>query len=414
VESFKKLTLRRWRQFEDVELDLTSHLCVLTGPNGSGKTTVLNVLGKHFGWNLQFLTASFLSEKQRRRVYDDAWEALTAETPQANVVGTITYSNDVISELSAPAHPDNARYDLRYLNQQKVEGLHIPSHRPPPSFQRIEQIPIDPKTSQQHYTQYQTYLFATYGESPQRNPASAMKETLIAFAVFGEGNSAVQPNEEYQQVFASFQEILSKLLPAHIGFRSIEVRSPDVVLKTATGDFPLEAMSGGLNALFGIAWQIHTYGFDKTACTVLIDEPENHLHPSMQRDFLPRLSAAFPTYNFIVSSHSPFVVSSKPDAAVYALVYNENQRVVSQRLHEADLAGSPNKVLREILDVPVTMPIWVESRIEAVLAKYAGRAGDADTVRQIRADLDSQGLGSAVGDFLVQHRDSLSSRTEKE
>ena len=71
---------------------------------------------------------------------------------------------------------------------------------------------------------------------------------------------------------------------------------------------------------------------------MLIDEPENHPHPSMPRDVLPHLSAAFPNYNFIVASHSPFVVSSKPGAAVYALVYNENKRVVSRRLSEADLA----------------------------------------------------------------------------
>ena len=32
--------LNRWRQFERVELDLVPRLCVLTGPNGCGKTTV--------------------------------------------------------------------------------------------------------------------------------------------------------------------------------------------------------------------------------------------------------------------------------------------------------------------------------------------------------------------------------------
>lgn len=411
MQSFKSIKLARWRQFEEVELDLTPNLCVLTGANGSGKTTILNVLGKHFGWNLQFLTASFLSEKQRKRMYADAWEAYQAESTQSNPVGNITYSNDVVSKLVAPTQ-DNPRYELNHQNMQTVVGLHIPSHRPPPSYSRVDKIPIDPKSSQQHYTQYQNFLFATYGEHPQKNPATAMKETLIAFAVFGEGNASVQPNEEYRLVFAAFQEILAKLLPEHIGFRAIEIRSPDVLLKTASGDFPLESMSGGLNALFGIAWQIHTYGFDKAACTVLIDEPENHLHPSMQREFLPRLAAAFPSYKFIVASHSPFVVSSKPEAAVYALIYSDNKRVVSRRLQEADLAGSPNKVLREILDVPVTMPIWVEARIEAVLARYTGRPADADTIRQIRDDLDAQGLGGAVGDFLVQRRTS-STREEE-
>lgn len=406
VESFNSLKLSHWRQFEEIDLDLSSNLCVLTGPNGCGKTTVLNVLGKHFGWNLNFLATSFLSEKEKKRLYADAWEAFDNKTRGQNAVGMITYSSGAVSKLTAPSN-ENAQYQLNHEGQRPIVGLHIPSHRPPPSYFRIQNIPVDPKTSQQHYQEFQNFLFATYGENPHRNPVSAMKEALIAFAVFGEGNSSVQANDEYHQVFEGFQAVLGKLLPTNIGFNSIEIRTPDVVLKTKSGDFALESMSGGLNALFGIAWQIHMYGYDKEACTVLIDEPENHLHPSMQREFLPRLSAAFPTYKFVVASHSPFVVSSYPDAAVYALVYNEKQRVTSMRLEEADLSGSPNKVLREILDVPVTMPIWVEDRINAVLGKYTGKAIDSDVIKQIRGDLDAQGLGDALGDFLVQQADTM-------
>lgn len=410
MESFKNLKLSRWRQFEEVDVDLSSNLCVLTGPNGCGKTTVLNVLGRHFGWNLNFLTASFLSEKEKK-IYGDTWAALERKSEGANTVGSITYSSGAVSTLVAPTQ-DQPQYQLSHQGQLPVVGLHIPSHRPPPGYYRIQQIPIDPKTSQQHYQQFQNFLFATYGDSQQRNPASAMKEALISFAVFGEGNASVQPNKVYADVFSKFKEVLAKLLPANIGFQGIEIRTPDIVLKTKSGDFPLESMSGGLNALFGIAWQIHTYGVDQEACTVLIDEPENHLHPVMQREFLPRLIKAFPSYKFVVASHSPFVVSSTPEAAVYAFTYNEKQRVVSRRLTDADLAGSPNKVLREILDVPVTMPIWVEDRIGAVLRKFSGRAIDGDIIGQIRDELDAHGLGDALGDFLVQRPDADGSEPE--
>jgi predicted ATPase len=411
MELFQKLKLSRWRQFEDVDIDLSPNLCLLTGPNGCGKTTILNILGRHFGWAHNLLTASFLS-KDEKRLYADAWEAREKQDAGATAVGSITYSGGTVSQLTTQTQ-DQAQYQLQHQNQQAVVGLHIPSHRPPPSYFPIQQIPINPKTSAQHYQEYQNFLFSTYGQQSQKNPASAMKETLISFAVFGEGNASVQSNKEYIEIFRGFQEILRKLLPETIGFDAVEIRTPDVILKTKSGDFPLEAMSGGLNAMFAIAWQIHTFGFDKKACTVLIDEPENHLHPSMQREFLPRLSSAFPSYRFVVSSHSPFVVASKADAAVYALTYNERQRVVSKRLNEADLAGSPNKVLREILDVPVTMPIWVEARITAVLNKFEGKAIDATVIKQIRGDLDAQGLGDALGDFLVQRENGAAKQVEK-
>ncbi len=43
-QTFKGLSLKRWRQFEDIDLDLSSNLCVLTGPNGSGKSTLLQIV----------------------------------------------------------------------------------------------------------------------------------------------------------------------------------------------------------------------------------------------------------------------------------------------------------------------------------------------------------------------------------
>lgn len=43
---------------------------------------------------------------------------------------------------------------------------------------------------------------------------------------------------------------------------------------------------------------------------VLIDELELHLHPGLQRTILPRLREVFPNAQFVVSTHSPQVLSS--------------------------------------------------------------------------------------------------------
>lgn len=56
---------------------------------------------------------------------------------------------------------------------------------------------------------------------------------------------------------------------------------------------------------------------------VLIDEVETHLHLELQRQILPLLTSVFPNIQFIVSTHSPFVLSSIKNAVAYDLERHE-------------------------------------------------------------------------------------------
>ena len=154
-------------------------------------------------------------------------------------------------------------------------------------------------------------------------------------------------------------------------------------------------MSGGINALFGMAWQIHMFGVDKENCTITIDEPENHLHPTMQRSFLPSLAKAFPNYRFIIASHSPFVVTSFPEANVYGLLHNEDRRVTSRKIESADLSGTPNKILRDVLDVRSNLPVWVEENLSAIL-KENNNLSEKDKASLIMKKLSELGIADSI------------------
>lgn len=52
---------------------------------------------------------------------------------------------------------------------------------------------------------------------------------------------------------------------------------------------------------------------------VLIDEVETHLHLELQKIVMPLLTTLFPNIQFIVSTHSPFVLSSLKNATAYDL-----------------------------------------------------------------------------------------------
>ena len=63
---------------------------------------------------------------------------------------------------------------------------------------------------------------------------------------------------------------------------------------------------------------------------VLIDEIETHLHIELQKLILPFLIKVFPKIQFIVTTHSPFILNSVSNAVIYDL---ENKLLVS------DLSG---------------------------------------------------------------------------
>ena len=65
---------------------------------------------------------------------------------------------------------------------------------------------------------------------------------------------------------------------------------------------------------------------------VLIDEVENHLHLSLQKKILPYLIGLFPNVQFIVSTHSPFVLSSVGNAMIYDL---ESRTLVTDGLADS-------------------------------------------------------------------------------
>ncbi len=62
---------------------------------------------------------------------------------------------------------------------------------------------------------------------------------------------------------------------------------------------------------------------------VLIDEIETHLHVALQKKIMPFLCAFFPNIQFIVTTHSPFVLSSISNAVICDL---ERKEVISEDL----------------------------------------------------------------------------------
>lgn len=83
---------------------------------------------------------------------------------------------------------------------------------------------------------------------------------------------------------------------------------------------------------------------------ILIDEVDMHLHPSWQRNLVPRFTATFPNCQIILSTHSPLVISDQKGILVYLL--SDGEIGALPPLYGADV----NTVLLEAMDTDVRNP----------------------------------------------------------
>ena len=385
---FDSLEVTQWRQFGRVEIKFHPRATVITGANGSGKTTLLNILSQHFGWALRFIGTPRIDLRGAQRYFS----GVINESESSNVeVGKLTYDDGNVATLQVPTEGDSFRISLD--NVQSVPGIYLTSHRPVYSYQKVTEIPTEVKAGTELFNQYLNNIRQYYQHRAQiESPSYRLKAALISLATFGYGNEVVVKNDEASTTFEGFSEALSHVLPPDLGFRKIAIRLPEVVLETRTGDFSLDAASGGIAALIDVAWQIYMRSRSDPTFTVLMDEPENHLHPRLQRSVLPGLLSAFPQAQFIVSTHNPFVVTSVRDSNVIVLDFVDD-RVQSTTLSNVDRSATANQVLTDVLGVPFPAPLWVENEVERIVNSAQGQDLSTELLSSLRTELNTIGLG---------------------
>lgn len=397
---FKTIKLNTWRQFEKVDIEFHPRLTILTGANGAGKTTILNLINKHFGWYTQLIGTPKKDKKTGGlKFFSDFWKKFfdsdKENTNQTNRIGQICYVNGTSCFLSVPEIVGST-YDVIIEGQQGIKGIHIPSHRPIYKYESVTNISTQPISKESAFNSYwQTSMQRFQGHRNGRTESYFIKETLISLATFGYGNEVVARNDEAVRLFEGFEEILKKVLPQKLGFIKINIRIPEVILETSSGEFALDAVSGGIASIIDLAWQIYMFN-DNNAFTVTFDEPENHLHPEMQKTLLPNFLSAFPSAQFIVASHNPFIISSVPDSNVYVLNYNQNNKVESILLENIEKSGTANDILREVLGIETTMPNWVDDKIESIISKYSSTGITVENLQSFKSELKTVGLDKYV------------------
>ena len=117
--------------------------------------------------------------------------------------------------------------------------------------------------------------------------------------------------------------------------------------------------SGTEGTLLWIRWlalkMVHHYVFDEgwasKPAILLIDEIENHLHPTWQRRVLPALLEHFPGLQIFATTHSPFVVAGLKAGQVHLLKRDENGVVTASTNTEDIIGWTADEILRTMMGV---------------------------------------------------------------
>ena len=106
----------------------------------------------------------------------------------------------------------------------------------------------------------------------------------------------------------------------------------------------------------------------KEPVILLLDEPENHLHPAWQRRVLPAVQRLFPNAQMFVVTHSPFVVSSLNVGWIHKFTRGEDGKVLVEPPQAASRGDSYMTAVQEVLGLLE----WFDPETEDELAKFDG------------------------------------------
>jgi len=175
-----------------------------------------------------------------------------------------------------------------------------------------------------------------------------------------------------------------------------------IVNQLSDGEKCLLALAGDLARRLAIANPsldnpLHGYG------VVLIDEIELHLHPKWQRAIIPNLAKTFPNCQFIITTHSPQVIS---DIKWVHLLISTSEGIVIKRV--PSYGKDSNRILETLMGTPERPQEIKEDLRDLFRLIDKGELGKARQFRQNLADqMGEEDPEFVRADWLIQRKEIL-------
>jgi len=354
------LSLRNFRGFRELDLDLRRQLTVLIGVNGSGKSTVVHAFRALPGFLTGGLKQFFSAADVRR---GEEWLALETRS---------------------------AKPPLHRLRYGVFDGTAV-----------LESLPTD-------YTEAWAPTVLCLGSDRNRlvDPAAAERQNGAAPTHFEHAEHWFRWREDLENqervrtrdfsyeddALGLVRRALESLVPHLKNVRVHREDSPgasSLVFDKGGDAFSADMLSDGEKSLVVFGVEIVKYiatlreeaSLPDRRPTIVIDEVELHLHPKWQRVAVPRLLEAFPNCQFVITTHSPQVIGSVELESLFILEDFE----IRPALHPTKGRDS-NAILEEVMGATARDPDTESALDQAARLVEVGPEEDAREAVEVLAE----------------------------
>ncbi len=410
----KRLKINSFRGISDLTLEFdTDEPTVFVGINGVGKSSILECLAILLSWltkRIQNPNSSGRSFKEDdiKKGCKETHNEITISINDWEVVWSLTKASKGRSKDTSSNLGDLKRVVDRIhsqLDDPSYAALPLAVYYP--TNRAVFDIPLKIRTkhSFEPITAYDEVLTGEQVDFRRFFEWFREREDL-------ENELRLNNTNEYRdRELEAVRDAIANLLD---GFSNLRVRRSPlrmtvekqgdelIVNQLSDGEKCLLALAGDLARRLAIANPsldnpLHGYG------VVLIDEIELHLHPKWQRAIIPNLAKTFPNCQFIVTTHSPQVIS---DLKWVHLLRSTSEGIAINRV--PSFGKDSNRILETLMGTPERRQEIKEDLRELFRLIDKGELGKARQFRQNLADkMGEEDPEFVRADWLIQRKEIL-------
>ena len=264
---------------------------------------------------------------------------------------------------------------------------------------------LDPSSTFKYFAEWYTQIFKSYRDAQ-----------IIAL----EKNIANSEEVEKRLIpIKVVQRCINAVMTELTGWKDIRYSTQENTLTLShetLGELNVDQLSDGIRNVFAVVADIAyrclllnpalgERAAQETSGIVLIDEVDMHLHPAWQQTILADLKKAFPKIQFIVTTHSPQVLSSIEPHNIRLL---DNGRCIP---YEGSTYGAESsRILEEVFGISLRADTAAKTDLDAYLKLIQNGDYGSPKARELRAQLDKW----LYGDPILDSADMLIRRAERQ